>query len=127
MTVHPPTTFAAAKRLRTGEALLAAGLVTPEQIEHALVEQKQTGRLLGELLVDGGVITEPTLVGVLGRNMGFPGVHLRHGLIDPPLMKLVGEAEAERLLAVPLFKVRGVLTVAMAEPQSLRPWTGSSS
>ena len=113
----PPTSTP--KRLRTGEALLAAGLVTHEQIEKALAEQKSTGLLLGELLVDQGVINAPTLVGVLGRNLGFPGVHIRHGLVDPPLLKLVGEAEAERLLAVPLFKVRGTLTVAMAEPQSL--------
>ena len=119
MTVHPPISLAAPKRLRTGEALMAAGLVTREQLEQALAQQKQTGRMLGELLVDQGVINAPTLVGVLGRNMGFPGVHLRHGLIDPPLMKLLGEAEAERLLAVPMFKVRGTLTVAMAEPQSL--------
>ena len=51
--------------------------------------------------------------------LGFPGCHLRHGLIDPALLKLIGEEEAVRLKAIPLFKVRDTLTVAMAEPQSL--------
>jgi hypothetical protein len=32
--------------------------------------------------------------------------HLRHGLIDPALLKLIGEEEAVRLKAIPLFKVR---------------------
>src|SRR5690606_10996513 len=44
---------------------------------------------------------------------------LRHGLIDPALLALIGEEEAERLKVIPMFKVRDELTVAMAEPQSL--------
>jgi type IV pilus assembly protein PilB len=111
--------LAPSKRVRTGEALVAAGLITVEQLAQALVEQKATRRLLGELLVELGTVSPVAMTGVLGRVLGFPSVHLRHGLIDPPLIKLLGEAEAERLLAVPLFQVRGVLTVAMAEPQSL--------
>ena len=71
------------------------------------------------MLVDQGVISGATLVQVLGNALGVRHVHLRHGLIDPAVMKLVGEAEAERLLAIPLFKVRDTVTVAMAEPQSL--------
>ncbi len=47
------------------------------------------------------------------------GCQLRHGLIDPSLLKLIGAEEAERLKSIPLFRVRDELTVAMAEPQSL--------
>jgi type IV pilus assembly protein PilB len=75
--------------------------------------------MLGELLVEQGVISGGMLVQVLARTLGVKGCHLRHGLIDPPLLKLVGAEEAERLLAIPMFKVRGELTVAMTEPQCL--------
>lgn len=75
--------------------------------------------MLGQVLVEQGVITGATLVQVLGQSLGMPGVHLRHGLIDPAVMKLIGEEEAERLLAIPMFKVRDTITIAMAEPQSL--------
>jgi type IV pilus assembly protein PilB len=71
------------------------------------------------MLVDQGVINSATLVQVLGRCLNVRGCQLRHGLIDPNVFKLVGAEEAERLLAVPLFKVHGTLTVAMTEPQSL--------
>jgi type IV pilus assembly protein PilB len=74
---------------------------------------------IGDALVSQGVITGATLVQVLGQNLDVPHVHLRHGLIDPAVLKLIGEEEAERLLAVPMFKVRDTVTVAMAEPQSL--------
>ncbi len=107
------------QKLRIGDALVAQGAINAEQLTRALAQQKATGRMLGELLVEQGVISPATLVGLLGKTLGVPSVQLRHGLIDPALIKLIGQEEAERLLAVPMFKVRDTLTVAMAEPQSL--------
>ncbi|MCY2930989.1 MAG: GspE/PulE family protein, partial [Planctomycetota bacterium] len=40
-------------------------------------------------------------------------------LADPALLELIGKDEALRLKVLPMFKVRGALTVAMAEPQHL--------
>src|SRR4051812_6356356 len=71
------------------------------------------------MLVEQGVINSASLVQVLARCLGVKGCQLRHGLIDPTVFKLVGAEEAERLLAVPMFRVHGTLTVAMTEPQSL--------
>src|ERR1022692_1873986 len=105
--------------MKIGDALLSQGAISAEQLTRALAEQRGTGRMLGQVLVDQGVLTGTTLVQVLGQSLGVPGVHLRHGLIDPAVMKLLGEEEAERLLAIPMFKVRDTVTVAMAEPQSL--------
>jgi type IV pilus assembly protein PilB len=107
------------KRLRVGEALLQAGAVTPEQLDAALQKQAQTNRLLGEVLVEAGVISPAVLVRALARTMGLHAVTVRHGLADPALLKLVPVEECLRLSVVPLFKVRGTLTVAMSEPRSL--------
>jgi type IV pilus assembly protein PilB len=107
------------RRKRVGELLLEQGEITQDQLEKALREQGRSNRLLGEVLVEQGVISNTTLVRALGRVMGVKGCQLRHGLIDPALIKLVGVEEAERLKVMPMFKVHGVLTVAMAEPQSL--------
>src|SRR5438552_5029663 len=107
------------KRVRIGEILLEEGTITAEQLKKALALQQESGRMLGEVLVEQGVIEAGVLVQALARRLGYPGCHLRHGLIDPGLLKLIGEEEAMRLKAIPLFKVRDTLTVAMAEPQSL--------
>ncbi len=107
------------KKVRIGDTLVAHGAINQEQLTRALAQQKATGRMLGELLIEQGVLTPAALVGVLAKTLGVPGVQLRHGLIDPPLIKIIGQEEAERLLVVPMFKVRDTLTVAMAEPQSL--------
>lgn len=105
--------------LRVGDVLVADGHLSSEQLTRALAQQRASGARLGEMLLEQGMITPGVLVQSLAKTLGVPGVQLRHGLIDPALMSLLGEEEAERLVAIPLFRVRDELTVAMAEPQSL--------
>ncbi len=107
------------RRMPVGEALIARGSLSREQLEKALAAQATSGRRLGEVLVEQGAISAQTLVQALGECMGVASCTLRHGLIDPALMRLVGAEECERLRVIPMFLVRGELTVAMAEPQSL--------
>ena len=117
----PPPAAAAGgpRKVRIGEALVQEGILTEEQLKRALLEQQASGRHLGEMLVEQGALTTARLVQVLAKTLGLRGCQLRHGLIDPTLLKLIGADEAERLLALPMFKVHGTLTVAMTEPQSL--------
>ncbi|HET6251694.1 MAG TPA: ATPase, T2SS/T4P/T4SS family [Tepidisphaeraceae bacterium] len=112
---HP----SAPRRLRLGEALIQQGQLTPEQLDKALALQKTSGKMLGEILIERGLISNTTLVQILSRTLGVKGCQLRHGLVDPPLLKAIGADEAERLLALPMFKVRQTLVVAMTEPLSL--------
>ncbi len=118
---HPVTapSTTTQRRVYLGETLVEKGTLSREQLSRALAEQKASGAMLGEVLVEQGVVTAAALISVLSENLGIRGCVLRHGLIDPTLLKLLGEEEAQRLIAIPLFKVRDTLTVAMAEPQSL--------
>jgi type IV pilus assembly protein PilB len=104
---------------RLGAALIAEGAITPEQLDRLLAEQRTTGRLLGEMLVEQGVIDSPRLLLLLAQQLGVPFCQLRHGLVDFSLLPLIGAEEAQRLQAIPMFKIHDTLTVAMAEPQSL--------
>ena len=105
--------------LRLGEALVRDGILSEEELSRALTDQRSSGGMLGQMLVDQGVISHAVLVRTLAKCLGLRGVQLRHGLIDPALLPLIGRETAEKLRAIPLFKVRDELTVAMAEPQSL--------
>ena len=107
------------KRVRIGEALIDDGIITQEQLVRALSDQKTSGRMLGELLVEQDVISGSMLVKTLTKRIGLPGCTLRHGLMDPALLKRIGSEEAQQLVVMPMFEVNGLLTVAMAEPQSL--------
>jgi Cdc6-like AAA superfamily ATPase len=54
----------AAKR-RLGDIVVERGLITAEQLEHALKVQRESGGKLGEVLVNLGFITRVGLAGVI--------------------------------------------------------------
>ncbi|MHC4441814.1 MAG: GspE/PulE family protein [Planctomycetota bacterium] len=105
--------------LKLGEALVSSGDITEAQLSEALCSQRQTGGKLGETLVNLGILSQTAMVKTLASKLGVPGTYLRHGLIDPAVVKLVDRDESERLKVLPMFKVRDRLIVAMAEPQNL--------
>ena len=115
--VPPPSE--APKAVRIGDVLLGSGAITEAQLGAALERQAAEGRLLGEILVDEGIVSPSLLVRTLGHHLGLPCCVLRHGLVDPDLLRLLPADVAHDLGVIPMFKVRDELTVAMAEPQSL--------
>ena len=109
----------ATPRIPIGEILVEEGILSKEQLARALAEQKASGQFLGELLVSRNLVSQEQLVKVLARRLGVRGCVLQVGLVDPSALDLIGPDEALHLRALPMFKVRDTLTVAMAEPQSL--------
>ena len=105
--------------LPLGEALVAAGLLQREDLQGSLAQQTTSGRRLGELLIEVGLIEEDRLLPFLGRRLGVPGVKLREGMIDPRVVRILPRAVSERLCALAMFHVRNTLTVAMTDPQDL--------
>ncbi|MEO8493606.1 MAG: ATPase, T2SS/T4P/T4SS family [Planctomycetota bacterium] len=107
------------RRVPLGEQLVAAELLTRDELEDALKLQASKGQKLGEILLELGVITEDQMLPFIQRQLGIPSVKLREGVIDPNVVRLLPRDAAERLTALAMFKVRGVLSVAMTEPQNL--------
>jgi type IV pilus assembly protein PilB len=103
-----------------GQRLLTANLITEENLESALRLQSQKGRRIGETLLELGIIDEETLLPFIGAHLSVPTVRLREGLIDPAAVHLLAQGVAQRLGALPLFRVRDTLSVAMTEPQNLQ-------
>ena len=63
-------TDAAGQPPRLGEVLVAHGVITPEQLEQALAEQQQTGKPLGNVLVDRGFAPGPIVAQALATQRG---------------------------------------------------------
>ena len=106
---------------RVGDILLERGLVTSAQIEEALAEQKRTGfkQLLGETIVELGFCTEDQVVEALAEAYGMPYAKLTPNLVDPQVVEQLPRDFMEKQCVLPLFKVDGVLTVAIHEPSNL--------
>ena len=113
------TTAAAAGNTRLGDLLLAEGLVTREQLQKALDEQRQSGTRVGYNLVKLGFIQEVDLVRCLARQSKMPAVDLAKFEVDAKLAKLIPADIATKHLVLALKREGRTLTVAMADPTNL--------
>ena len=102
------------KRMLLGERLIEAGLVTKDQLELGLREQKRTGERIGEILINLGFVTQELVSSVLASEAGVTFVQLDNSLIDPAAVKCVSEAMARRYKIIPISLDPPRLTVAMA-------------
>ncbi|NIR30990.1 MAG: STAS domain-containing protein [Gammaproteobacteria bacterium] len=104
---------------RLGERLIERGLVNEEAINGALEVQRTTGKRLGDILLQRGLLKETDLLAILSEQFMLPFVHLRPGLFDPDVVNLLNSDIAKRLRVAPLFKVRGALYLACADPHAI--------
>lgn len=106
-------------RKRLGDLLVDAGLITQEQLNHALQIQRSTGKKLGELLIDENFLTEGQIIEVLEFQLGIPHMDLEKHFIDPEIPRMISENLARRYILIPVKKDRGKITVAMADPLNI--------
>ncbi len=104
---------------RLGDLLVREGLITREQLEKALQEQKQNGTRVGYNLVKLGFIAETELTKMLARQFKMPAVDLSRFEVDPRIAKLIPAELAIKHLVLPLKRDGRTLTVAMADPTNL--------
>ena len=74
---------------RIGDLLLKEGMISKEQLDKALQEQRQNGTRVGYNLVKLGFIQEIELTKTLARQYKMPAVDLSKFEADPKLVKLI--------------------------------------
>ena len=99
-----------------GTLIFRAGLLPAEVIENALEEGVRTGRRLGEILVERGLIKEEDLTRLLAGQKGLPFVPLSEQPIDPEAARLLDEERAKLFCALPIGFEDGAPVVAVADP-----------
>jgi type II secretion system (T2SS) protein E len=107
-------------RIRIGDLLVKAGVITELQLKAALAEQQQWGGKLGDILVRMEFLTEEVLVRALSKQTGIARADL-NGEADKNALALVPADTAEEFGLVPLgLKDQGrILTVAMSDPLNI--------
>jgi type IV pilus assembly protein PilB len=107
---------AAASTVRLGDLLVREGLITRDQLDQGLVEQKNTGMRLGYCLVKLGFVQELEITKALARQYKMPAVDLSRFEVDQKIIKLVPADVAVRHMVLPLKREGRTLTVAVSDP-----------
>ena len=104
------------KRRKLGEILVQKGKMEPEHLTRLLRLQKESGKPLGQVMIDEGILTKEELAKALGEQLGIPHVWLRKGLVDPKIVHVLPKEKALHFQVLPMFVVNGVVTLATSDP-----------
>jgi type IV pilus assembly protein PilB len=111
--------FAVRQEKRLGELLLEQGLLSKEQLDLALQEQKSKRMPLGQVLLKTGLVEEKALAQVLSVHFNVPLIDFSRNRLQKEALSLIPESYAREhnVLAVRLDKDE--LEVATVDPGDL--------
>lgn len=107
------------EKIRLGEILLQQKLMTEDQLQFALAEQKRTGRKLGRLFVENRFVTEDQISEAMAKQLNISFVNLKQYNIKPDIVKKLPELQARRFRAIVLEQRDAGYLVAMVDPTDL--------
>ena len=106
-------------KMRLGDLLVQEQIISDDQLQLALQQQRQTGRKLGSTLIDLGFISEVQLLQFLARQLNVPFFDLNNLTIDAAAVPLLPEVQARRYRALAVNLTDDRVTVAMSDPADL--------
>lgn len=101
---------------RLGDLLVSVGLITQEQLETALTNQKKTKYRLGKQLISEGIISEQQFIEALEMQLGIEFIDLTKTKIDPKMTQYVSKNLATKYGIVPVNFKNDTLYLAMSDP-----------
>jgi type IV pilus assembly protein PilB len=99
-----------------GTLIFRAGLLPAETIESALEEGVKTGKRLGEILTERGLLKEVDLARLLAGQKGLDFVPVREHIVDPAAASLFTHDQARLFRALPYAFEEGVPVIAIPDP-----------
>ena len=107
------------KRKKLGDMLIEAGLLTEDQLEQALADQKRSGLKLGQFMVRQGIVSEFQVIDTVSRQLKIKKYAPDAYPVDIALEQLIPADIAQKYQLAPLRKKGRLLTVAMTDPMDI--------
>ena len=112
-------TASAPKRIRIGDILVAQQIISQQQLETALGEQKKSGYKLGRQLVALGFVDENTLLNFLSKQLNYPFIDLAHFRFDREVVQILPETVARRYRVIVLKDDKDGYLLGMSDPTDI--------
>jgi MSHA biogenesis protein MshE len=106
-------------KVRLGDLLVQQKLISQDQLQFGLEQQKRSGRKLGRVLVDNAFVTEENISETLAKQLSIPYINLKYYNINIEKVRLLPESQARRFRAIVLEERNGMLLIGMADPTDL--------
>jgi MSHA biogenesis protein MshE len=107
------------EKVRLGDLLVQQKLISLDQLQFALEQQKRSGRKLGRVLVDNGFITEDQISEALAKQLNIPYINLKYYNPNLDIVRRLPENQARRFRAFALEERNGAILIGMTDPTDL--------
>jgi len=103
-------------RRRLGEILLRQKVIEQDQLQKALVQQRESGGSLGKILMDMGFADQAQILHALAHQCRIATIHLPEYTLLREVQNLIDSNMARSTLCVLLDRLGDILTVAIQDP-----------
>ena len=101
---------------RIGELLIKNGIITQEQLDEALEQQKKKKKRLGEILIELGYLNSENLLWMISEQADIPFVEVRPQMLDSQLINKFPENVLYNNLILPLYETEDKIYIAVGDP-----------
>lgn len=108
--------FAPEKRVRLGEMLLEAELISEDQLKTALEYQKKTNTRLGDVIEKLGYVAGDVMINYVAQQQGLEIVKLDGLVLPEALIRRIPPSIIEKYTVLPIAKKDDILTVVLSDP-----------
>jgi len=107
------------RRIRVGDLLVEEGIITINQLEYALSEQKVTGNKLGKTLVTLNFVDEIVLLNILSKQLDIPFVDIDTFHYSRDDVRSLKEITSRRFRVSVLRKTDDKVVLGMSDPTDI--------
>lgn len=111
--------MAVKKKIRIGDLLVEHKVISEQQLMAALGDQKQSGRKLGQVLIENNYVEENKFLDFLSRQLQIPYIDLKHFRFDKEAVQILPETLARRYRALVLDNKGDDILIGMADPTDI--------
>ena len=108
-----------AQKIRVGDLLVSENIITGEQLDYALKEQKSSGRKLGKTLVNLGFVDEQVLLNTLSKQLDIPFVDIKTFSYQRDDVRSLKETISRRFRVSVLKKTPTKIILGMSDPTDI--------
>jgi MSHA biogenesis protein MshE len=107
------------QKIRVGDLLVQERVITAEQLDYALKEQKISGGKLGKTLVNLGFVDEQVLLSILSKQLDIPFVEIKTFNYQRDDVRSLKETIARRFRVSVLKKTNDKVILGMSDPTDI--------
>ncbi len=103
-----------------GQILIDEGIITPQQLEVGLNEQKNTEEFICTTLIKLGFVPQEKIFSILSKHLNIPYIKLKDIDIEPLIIQKVPAKFASHYKMIPIEFKDNCLVIAMVDPLDIR-------